>query len=79
MEIELADGTLLNSEIGLPLGNPEHPMEHEACVEKFRKCVDYAAVELDYGKIAQAVDMVGDIENVKDISGIIPLLCRGEA
>ena len=47
-------------------------------MEKFRKCVDYAAVRLDDREAARVVDMIGDLENVKDVSAIIPLLCRGE-
>ena len=80
MEIELADGTLLNAELGVPLGNPKHPMKQgdHACLEKFRKCVDYAAVRLDDREAARVVDMIGDLENVKDVSAIIPRSCRGE-
>ena len=37
-----------------------------------------AAVRLDDRKAAQVVDMIGDLENVRDVSALIPLLCRGE-
>ncbi len=40
VEVMLADGSRLRSEIGLPTGSPKKPMEEAACRAKFDQCLE---------------------------------------
>ncbi len=74
MEIELEGHRSLRGEIGLPLGNPSHPMDYDACAEKFKKCSQYSVRQPEEKRLEELIEMVSRLEGLPDISILIPFL-----
>ena len=74
MEIELEGQSPLKQEVDLPLGNPSRPMEYEACAAKFMKSAHYAVHPLKKGRLEELIDMVSRLEDLPNVSVLIPYL-----
>jgi 2-methylcitrate dehydratase PrpD len=74
MEIELAGQSPVKGEIDLPLGNPSRPMTYEACASKFLKCTYYSVRPLDKRRLEELIEMVSRLEDIPDVSILIPYL-----
>ena len=55
------------------IGHPKNPMSLSEVVDKFKKCLPYAARPLDRGKIDKSIKLLTNLEQVSDIS-ILPEL-----
>lgn len=74
MEIELAGQSPVKGEIDLPLGNPSRPMTYEACASKFLKCAYYSVHPLEKRRLEELIEMVSHLEDIPDVSILIPYL-----
>jgi len=74
MEIELAGQSPVKGEIDLPLGNPSRPMTYEACASKFLKCAHYSVRPLEERRLEKFIEMVSRLEDIPDVSILIPYL-----
>lgn len=74
VEITLNDGTLLRERIEAVRGTPENPMSRDEVVAKAR---DLMTPVLGAATCAMLIERVLEIENVKDVRELRPLLQRG--
>jgi 2-methylcitrate dehydratase len=58
-------------QVDYPLGHPRNPMSDHEVEEKFRRL---AAGQLDRARARQVIDLVWQLDRVKDISTLMPLL-----
>src|SRR5947199_4636654 len=75
-EIQLTDGTHLTQRVDSVRGTPKNPMTCEEIVAKAR---DLITPVLGATQCAKLVESVFDLERVKDIRGLRPLLQRARA
>jgi len=75
-EIQLTDGTHLTQRVDSVRGTPKNPMTREEIVAKAR---DLITPVLGATQCAKLVESVFDLERVKDIRGLRPLLQRARA
>jgi len=73
LEITLNDGTRLTQDTGAVLGTVENPMTREQFVAK---CRDLMTPVLGESQSARLIDRVLDLERIKDIRELRPLLQR---
>jgi len=70
--LKMKDGTTCSAKVDHPKGEPQNPQSPEELEAKFRKCALYAHYEEP--AISRIKDMVADLENVDDITGITGLM-----
>lgn len=70
VEMITRHGETYTQQVDEPLGSLERPMSLDACAEKFRDCTK----RLKRGQTEKAIDLVADLEKVKDIRQIIEAL-----
>jgi 2-methylcitrate dehydratase PrpD len=73
VEVTLNDGTKLTQRVDAVRGTPENPMTREDVVAKAR---DLIAPVLGDGQCTKLIDRMLDLENVKDVRELRPLLQR---
>jgi 2-methylcitrate dehydratase PrpD len=74
VEIRLKDGSVLSRTVqGVP-GDPRHPVGREVLEAKFRDCVSFCARPLPAADIERALELIADLENVRDVTEIMRLL-----
>jgi 2-methylcitrate dehydratase PrpD len=71
IEVRLKDGRILKKDSGPYKGGPENPLSEAELEEKFRTCAELA---LPSRKVSQAVQLLKNIEAVRDIRILIPVL-----
>ena len=74
IEVINKDGQRLSSDVSAIKGNPLNPMSIEECMEKFRKCVDYSPKRIHGDTVSKILQLLGNLENVKDISAVTDLI-----
>lgn len=75
VEITLKGGEVLRSEDkGFRYGHPQNPISKEDLVEKFRDCTSYSAKPLPKDSVEKVIRMVGNLEELEDVSQIIQLV-----
>jgi 2-methylcitrate dehydratase PrpD len=70
--LKMKDGHTYSCKVEHPKGEPQNPQSSEELESKFRKCALYAHYEEP--AISRIRDMVGDFENIKDITELTKLL-----
>jgi hypothetical protein len=55
-------------------GSPQDPMSIDESIDKLQKCLNFSVKSLPKRNIEEAIDMVGHLEDVKDVSRIATLL-----
>ncbi len=70
--LNMKDGRTYSCRVEHPKGEPQNPQSPEELEAKFRKCANYGNYEEP--AISRIRDMVGDFENIKDISQLTALL-----
>ncbi len=65
---KLLDGRTFVTENHYLKGHPKNPLTDDDIVEKFRKCVPYAAIEIDRSTTDSLVGSILDLENIGDIT-----------
>lgn len=61
-------------EVHDPTGSPLNPMSFEQCVGKFQDCVSYSIKPLPEKTIVRVIDMIENLEKVKDVNEFIKLI-----
>jgi 2-methylcitrate dehydratase PrpD len=71
IEVRLKDGRVLKKDSGPYKGGPENPLSETELEEKFGACAELA---ISSQKVSQALQLLKNIETVKDINMLIPAL-----
>ncbi|MBI2831467.1 MAG: MmgE/PrpD family protein [Chloroflexi bacterium] len=74
VEIVTRDGKRRSVRVDVPYGHPDKPLSVEDLHNKFRDCFRYAAKLPPEENTEKVIDMVGNLEDVADVSQIIDLL-----
>lgn len=74
MEIEMEGGSTLMQEIESPLGSPSRPMEYADCAAKFIKSASHSVRPLKKESLERLIKTVSRIEEIEDVSLLIPCL-----
>jgi len=75
MEIKLANGQLLYGETqDFRYGNPHRPISKTELTDKFRDCLAYSLKPLSEESVSKLINMLTNLEEVKDIRNIIELI-----
>ncbi len=74
VKVVLRDGRAYEAIERVLMGGPDLDMSWEACVEKFRKCVRFSVEPLDEAAVDGLVDMVENLESLKDVSLLVKRL-----
>jgi 2-methylcitrate dehydratase PrpD len=72
IEIETADGQVLKGQADFGKGSPANPMSDDELSEKFRQCAAWGGLDVPTTKAV--LDLVWNIEEVKDINELTKLL-----
>jgi 2-methylcitrate dehydratase PrpD len=72
--VRLKDGRELKKQVEYSKGTPENPVTFDDCIDKFRRCLAFAAKPLDHKKTESVIDLVANLETVQDIRQLITLL-----
>jgi len=74
IEIRTRDGRLLRRKAsGLP-GDPENPVDWSLLETKFRDTMSFSANPVSDAKLDQAIEMIHDLENLKDATELLRVL-----
>lgn len=74
VEIKTKNGRIHSRRLDYPFGSPENPMSFADVADKFKQCCHYSAKPISVENQDKVIQMVADIEQVKDVGRIIPLL-----
>ena len=74
IEIEMDDGKVIKGQADFGKGSPANPMTDGELSEKFRQCAEWG--KLDRHSAQKVLDIVWNIEAVKDVSALTKLLRR---
>jgi 2-methylcitrate dehydratase PrpD len=74
MLVTTRDGKSYHTIVDTPRGYPENPLTEEEHNERFRSCIRYGSKPLPDGNIEKIVLLVNQLEGVKDVRTLIPLL-----
>jgi 2-methylcitrate dehydratase PrpD len=74
VELELADGRSVVTQVAHGLGHPERPLSWEELVAKFRRCLELSAVRVVDSAADQVIAAVAELETVRDIRVLGDLL-----
>lgn len=71
--VVMKNGDVFSEQIDRPRGSPNQPMLFEDCVQKFEDCIAFGGGWMPESNVKRAIDLVGDLENVKDVRELIEL------
>ena len=74
VEIKTKDGKLYSRQVDYPFGSPENPMSLADIEEKFKHCCQYSIRPVPEKNQDQIIQMVREIDEVRDVSEIVNLL-----
>jgi 2-methylcitrate dehydratase PrpD len=74
VEIRTKDGKTYSHQVDVVKGDPGKSLSYEEFAGKFRDCAEYAARPLGKEKIGRAIDMVHELEKLKDIGELVEQL-----
>lgn len=77
LEIKTKNEEVYSKQVDDPLGSPERPMSFDDCARKFRDCSSYAPKKLPKKRIEGLIEVIGQLEQVKDVGEIMKLLSGG--
>lgn len=75
VEIKTNGGQVFSKQVDYPLGSPQRPMSFDDCARKFRDCSSYPTKRLPEQRIEKIIELVGHLEELKDVGEIMKLLC----
>ena len=73
IKIVLNDGTVFSEQVDLALGTPSKPMSFNDCVRKFEDIVSFTGDWMKEENVKKAIDLVVNLEKVRDVSELIGL------
>jgi len=74
MTVTAKEGSIYHRVVDKPPSIPGNPLTRDEHIERFRDCINYANKPLPTGNIEKLISMVYGLEEVKDVSNLIPLL-----
>jgi 2-methylcitrate dehydratase PrpD len=74
MLVTTRDGKSHHTMVDIPRGYPENPMTEEEHRERFQSCIQYGSNPLPGENIEKIVSLIDQLEGVKDVRTLIPLL-----
>ncbi len=74
LEIRTLDGRVLTCTPKSVPGDPANPPSQDLLERKFRDCVSFSAKRIDAANVDRAVALIGDLENLSDVSQIVRIL-----
>jgi 2-methylcitrate dehydratase PrpD len=74
MEVTMKDGSVYNKTVEFPKGTMENPLTEEEIIEKFEDCANYSKKPIARENINKILSTVLDLEKVKDVRSLVPLL-----
>lgn len=74
MEVRTKGGAVYHKSVDIPHGFPGNPLTKEEHTKRFLQCVSYAHKPLPKENVDKIVSLVGQLEEVRDIRSLIPLL-----
>ncbi|MCG6534912.1 MAG: MmgE/PrpD family protein [Syntrophales bacterium LBB04] len=74
IEVRMKNGAVYHKSVDFARGMPDSPLTREEFMEKFEDCVSYAKKPLPKGNIKRLVSLVEELEKVRDVRRLIPLL-----
>jgi 2-methylcitrate dehydratase PrpD len=74
VQIVTKDGRVYSERMDDPLGSPQKPMSFSDCEKKFRNCSSHSVKKLPDERIDKIIELVGRLEQVKDVRELIELL-----
>jgi 2-methylcitrate dehydratase PrpD len=74
VEVRTRDGVVYHKSVDFPRGMPENPLTKEELMDKFKDCVSYGGMPLPKRNIKRIISLVDELEKIKDVRGLIPLL-----
>jgi len=77
VELKMKNEQVYSKQVDDPLGSPERPMSFDDCARKFRDCSSYPVKKLPKKRIERLIEMIGQLEQVKDVGEIMKLLSGG--
>jgi 2-methylcitrate dehydratase PrpD len=77
VEVQLNDGRTLRHETEHPLGHPNNSLSWDALARKFRQCVAASASPVASAVVDEVVDMIANLESLRDASVINEALFKG--
>jgi 2-methylcitrate dehydratase PrpD len=74
VEIAMRDGKVhTHRPDGVP-GDPRHPVSDELLEAKFRDCVSFSALPVPQENVDRAIELIGNLEDLEDVTQILRLL-----
>jgi 2-methylcitrate dehydratase PrpD len=74
LKIITKSGQAYSKQVDDPLGSPERPMSFDDCKKKFRDCSSYPESKLPNQQIERVIELIGQLEQSKDVGEIMKLL-----
>ncbi len=74
MQVLTKSGTIHYKSIEVPTGSSEKPLTQQENMERFKNCTSYATKSISQKNIEKLVSSVRELEKIKDIRALIPLL-----
>jgi 2-methylcitrate dehydratase PrpD len=74
MKVTTRKGDIYHKAVDMPRGHPGNPLTREEHMERFRDCVDYAAIPVSKAKTEKLISRVGRLEEAEGVRSLIRLL-----
>ena len=74
IEIHTRDGRRLYERVKSIPGDPNNPASQDLLETKFRDCVSFSASPVSPGNADRVIEMVNNLEDVRDVGEIVRLL-----
>ena len=75
LEITTKSGQVYLKQVDDSLGSSKRPMSFDDCARKFRDCSSHLVSKLSHKQIERVIELIGQLEQVKDVREVIKLLC----
>lgn len=73
VRVRLKDGTVFQTRVDAPKGHPDNPLTKSEIEQKFMDNVAFSQ-SISTRKAKTALDMINNLEKIKDINSLVPLL-----
>lgn len=74
MSVYMTDGRVYENSVPIPRGLPGNPLSKEEHLERFYDCINYSGRKLNKKNLNKIISMINNLEELKDIRKLIPLL-----
>jgi 2-methylcitrate dehydratase PrpD len=74
VEIKTKQGKVYTERVDYPYGHPHNPITTDDLIAKFKDCTSYSAKPLSEENLTRVIDMLLNLEKVKDVRELIDLV-----